>query len=167
MEHFWITGLIALVSSSWVLSRQEYTMETPDCSACIWAWNNAAYFQFNAYVKPVCFRCHLNISPLLTTFVTNPSPWSFQTALNDVILNWSRNFRSPTVKQRKKPLPTFETLGPSEKPALLNYQIEFDHSCPRRPRATWSTTCIGHFWWPNDRGYWGRRCKHVPRYVSL
>ncbi|XP_074626331.1 ephrin type-B receptor 2-like isoform X3 [Acropora palmata] len=49
MEHFWITGLIALVFSSLVSSEQHYIMETPDCSSCIWSWNTAAYFQFPGF----------------------------------------------------------------------------------------------------------------------
>ncbi|XP_015760258.1 PREDICTED: ephrin type-A receptor 4-like isoform X3 [Acropora digitifera] len=46
MEHFWITGLVALVFSSLVSSEQHYILETPDCSSCIWSWDTAAYFQF-------------------------------------------------------------------------------------------------------------------------
>ncbi|XP_067048824.1 ephrin type-B receptor 1-B-like isoform X1 [Acropora muricata] len=46
MEHFWITGLVALVFSSLVSTEQHYIMETPDCSSCIWDWDTAAYFQF-------------------------------------------------------------------------------------------------------------------------
>ena len=55
MEHFWITGLIiALVFSSLVSSKQQYIMETPDCSTCIWYWNTAAYARFSASFLTVC-----------------------------------------------------------------------------------------------------------------
>ena len=60
MEHFWVTGLIALVFSSLVSSEQKYIMQTPDCSGCIWSWNTAAYFQFPGFGLTVCFRYHLN-----------------------------------------------------------------------------------------------------------
>ena len=60
MEHFWITGLIALVFSSLVSSEQHYIMATPDCSSCIWSWDTAAYFQFPELGLTVCFRYHLN-----------------------------------------------------------------------------------------------------------
>ncbi|XP_067049582.1 ephrin type-A receptor 3-like isoform X2 [Acropora muricata] len=46
MEHFWVTGLIALVFSSLVSSEQKYIMEAPDSSNRIWSWNIAAYVQF-------------------------------------------------------------------------------------------------------------------------
>ncbi|XP_067050046.1 ephrin type-B receptor 1-like isoform X2 [Acropora muricata] len=46
MEHFWVTGLIALVFSSLVSSDQKYIMEAPDSSTRIWFWNTAAYVPF-------------------------------------------------------------------------------------------------------------------------
>ena len=58
MEHFWVTGFMALVFSSSVSSEQLYIMETPDCSTCIWSWDTAAYFQFPGLIRTVCFRYH-------------------------------------------------------------------------------------------------------------
>ena len=60
MEHFWVTGLIALVFSSLVSSDQKYIMEAPDSSTRIWSWNTAAYVQFPGLQGTVCFRYHLN-----------------------------------------------------------------------------------------------------------
>ncbi|XP_067049579.1 ephrin type-B receptor 1-B-like [Acropora muricata] len=47
MEHFWITGFIALMFSSLVSSEQKYIMETPDCGSCSWTWDRAAYARFS------------------------------------------------------------------------------------------------------------------------
>ena len=60
MEHFWNTGLIALVFSSLVSSEQKYILKTPDCSTCVWYWNTAAYAPFSGLVGTVCFRYHLS-----------------------------------------------------------------------------------------------------------
>ena len=64
MEHLLIAALIALALSSLASSKEKYLIETPDCSSCIWQWNNKAYFQFSRTVSPVCFWCHLNALPL-------------------------------------------------------------------------------------------------------
>ena len=64
MEHFWTTGLIALVFSSLVSSEQKYIMETLDCSTCIWSWDTAAYVQVPGFATTVCFRDHLNGSTI-------------------------------------------------------------------------------------------------------
>ncbi|XP_067050795.1 ephrin type-B receptor 1-B-like isoform X2 [Acropora muricata] len=47
MEHLWITGLIALVFSSWASSKQHYIMETPDCRKCTWDWDTSASLPIN------------------------------------------------------------------------------------------------------------------------
>ena len=60
MEHFWVTGLIALVFSSLVSSEEKYIMEKPDCTTCIWSWDTAAYVHFPGFKGTVCFRYHLN-----------------------------------------------------------------------------------------------------------
>ncbi|XP_067049702.1 ephrin type-A receptor 4-like [Acropora muricata] len=50
MAHLGITGLIALVFSSWASSKQQYLMETPDCRTCTWNWDTSAFFPFNGYI---------------------------------------------------------------------------------------------------------------------
>ena len=65
MEYLWISGLIALVFSSWALAKQQYIMETPDCRKCTWNWDTSAFFPFNASTGSVCSRCHLNVHPFL------------------------------------------------------------------------------------------------------
>jgi len=50
MAHLWITGLIALVFSSWTSSKQQFLMETPDCRTCTWNWDTSAFFRFNGYI---------------------------------------------------------------------------------------------------------------------
>ena len=54
MEQFLISGLIVLALSNLASSKEKYLMETPDCSSCIWEWNNKAFFRFNHIVSTVC-----------------------------------------------------------------------------------------------------------------
>ena len=53
MEHFWITGLLALGFSSWASSKKVFVMETPDCKTCTWDWDTAAFFRFNGFLREV------------------------------------------------------------------------------------------------------------------
>ncbi|XP_067048827.1 ephrin type-A receptor 7-like isoform X1 [Acropora muricata] len=69
MEHFWITGLVALVFSSLVSTDQHYIMETPDCSSCIWSWDTAAYFQF----PELALAWHQSISQKPRYSICNPN----------------------------------------------------------------------------------------------
>ena len=62
MEHFWISGLIALAFSSWASSKQEYIMETPDCIKCTWHWDTSAFYRFNGFIRTVFSRCLLMTS---------------------------------------------------------------------------------------------------------
>ena len=73
MEYLWITGLIALVFSSWASSKQQYIMEAPDCRTCPWDWDTSASLPINgtleghdSKINSVCSRCHLNVHPFLT-----------------------------------------------------------------------------------------------------
>ena len=69
MEHLWITGLIALVFSSWASSKQQYIMETPDCRTCTWVWDTSASLPINGTINSVCSRCHLNVYLFLTALL--------------------------------------------------------------------------------------------------
>ena len=69
MEHLWITGLIALVFSSWASSKQQYIMEAPDCRTGIWDWETSASLPINGKISSVCSRCHLFVHPFLTALL--------------------------------------------------------------------------------------------------
>ncbi|XP_015775845.1 PREDICTED: ephrin type-B receptor 1-B-like isoform X3 [Acropora digitifera] len=51
MEHLWISGLIALVFSSWASSKQQYIMEAPDCRTGIWDWETSASLPINGKIS--------------------------------------------------------------------------------------------------------------------
>ena len=76
MEHLWITGLIALVFSSWASSTQKYIMKTPDCRTCTWNWDTSASLPTNgtlgdhdSKISSVCSRYHLNVHPFFTALL--------------------------------------------------------------------------------------------------
>ena len=70
MEHLWITGLIALVFSSWASSKQQYLMEAPDSRTCTWDWDTSASLPINGSISSVCSRCNLNVHPFVIALLT-------------------------------------------------------------------------------------------------